>query len=47
MPIKVGGIAKRREERHMEMMEPLYDRANKACLDGNQMHFQRIGEWLK
>ena len=47
MPIKEGKIAKRREERHMEMMEPLYDRANKACLDESQMHFQRIGEWLK
>ena len=47
MPIKEGKIAKRREERHMEMMEPLYDRANKVCQDKTQMHFQRIEKWLK
>ena len=47
MPIRTGAISKRREERHMEMMEPLYDRANKACLDKNQKHLQRIEEWLK
>ncbi len=47
MPIKEGIIRKRREDRHMDMMEPLYDRANKVCKDKLQMHFQRIEEWLK
>ncbi len=47
MPVKEGHIRKRREERHMEMMDPLYERANKVCKDKSQMHFQRIEEWLK
>lgn len=47
MPIKEGTISKRREERHMDMMEPLYSRANKACSDKSQTHLQRIEEWLK
>lgn len=47
MPVKEGTIGKKRQERHMDMMEPLYDRANKVCLDKNQMHLQRIEEWLK
>lgn len=47
MTIKSGSIAKRRNERHMDMMEPLYNRSNKACRDKKQQHLQRIDTWLK
>jgi len=47
MVIKEGSVAKQRSERRMGMMEPLYDRSNKACQDKKQQHFQRIDTWLK
>lgn len=47
MVIKEGSVAERRNERRMEMIEPLYDRSNRACQDKKQQHFQRIDTWLK
>lgn len=47
MVIESGSVTKRRNERRMDMMEPLYSRSNKACQDKKQQHLQRIDVWLK
>lgn len=47
MPIKVGGIAKRRDQDYMDAIKPLYDRALKMTEIKSQQNLRRMEEWLK